>query len=253
MDGFLPDSAKISGRHASTQARTWLGGGLAVAGLLGAMLLLGFADAGAKTERIRPYEIAGPAGLGSDEPLCRRLAAALNAEGSRELTAPRTDSMFLRWEPYAEYVSPRSGMIQSVRAEILNERIGRKIYRTTSFFSPRYPYQALLFMREDGDPLPPQEEAGPSVWAEAVESGRMIVVELLFRDSLDSPPNDILRRFPPFHSAAGRRFFLGGWDAKDLVLSHDQRVMVLFQDTRARIALLFEMQAWRTQPICYLS
>jgi hypothetical protein len=131
MDGFLPDSAKISGRHASTQARTWLSGGLAVAGLLGAMLLLGFGDAGAKTERIRPYEIAGPAGLGSDEPLCRRLAAALNAEGSRELTAPRTDSMFARWQ---EVQIPRSREIihEAAHADILNECIARTVYRVTN-------------------------------------------------------------------------------------------------------------------------
>jgi hypothetical protein len=223
------------------------------AAALGAILLLGFADAGARTERVRPYEFAGPAGLGIDEPLCRRLAAALNAEGPRELTAPRTDSMFLRWEPYAEFAWPEPEIIQAVRADILNEGIGRKIYRTTSLFSPRDPSQALVFMRDDGDPLPPHEKAGPSIWAEAVRSGRMIVVELLFRDSIDSPPNNVLRHFPPFHSAAGRRFFLSAWDAMDLVLSDDQRVMVLFQDTRSRVALLFEMRAWRAQPICYLS
>jgi hypothetical protein len=46
-------------------------------------LLLGFADAGARTETVWPYEIAGPDGLGSDKPVCPRLADALNAEGSR--------------------------------------------------------------------------------------------------------------------------------------------------------------------------
>lgn len=60
---------------------------IAWAAALGAVLLLGVADAGARTERVRPYETAGPAGLGSDEPLCRRLAATLNAEGRRDLMA----------------------------------------------------------------------------------------------------------------------------------------------------------------------
>ena len=53
------------------------------AAALCAMLLLGFADAGARTETVWPYEIAGPDGLGSDKPVFPRLADALNAEGSR--------------------------------------------------------------------------------------------------------------------------------------------------------------------------
>jgi len=97
---------------------------------LGAMLLLGFADAGAKTERVRPYEIAGPAGLGSDEPLCRRLVAALNAEGSRELTAPRADSMFARWQE-VQHRDSREIIHEATRADILNEGKERTIYRIT--------------------------------------------------------------------------------------------------------------------------
>ena len=61
---------------------------------LGALSLFGVADAGARTERVRPYEIAGPAGLGSDEPLCRRLAADLSAESLLELTAFHEDVIF---------------------------------------------------------------------------------------------------------------------------------------------------------------
>ena len=53
------------------------------------MLLLGFADAGARTETVWPYEIAGPDGLGSDQPVCPRLADALNAEGSRDFMVCR--------------------------------------------------------------------------------------------------------------------------------------------------------------------
>ncbi len=56
---------------------------------LGAVLLLGFADAGARTETVWPYEIAGPDGLGSDQPVCLRLADALNAEGSRDFMVCR--------------------------------------------------------------------------------------------------------------------------------------------------------------------
>ncbi|MFM7416745.1 MAG: hypothetical protein ACKO51_13345 [Alphaproteobacteria bacterium] len=160
-----------------------LGGGMgrriARAAALGAVLLFGFADAGARTERVRPYEIAGPAGLGSDEPLCRRLAAALNAEGGRELTAPRTDSMFARWRE-VQHPDSREIIHEATRADILNEGKERTVYRVTDLYAPLKPFQSLVFMRNDAEALPIRERIGsPSTWAEAITSGRMVSIENL--------------------------------------------------------------------------
>jgi hypothetical protein len=62
---------------------------------LGAVWPLEVSNAVSETRRVRPYEIVGPAGLGSNERLCRRLAAAFNAEGLPELTALREEALFL--------------------------------------------------------------------------------------------------------------------------------------------------------------
>ena len=220
---------------------------------LGAMLLLGFADAGARTERVRPYEIAGPAGLGSDEPLCRRLAAALNAEGSRELTAPRTDSMFARWQ---EVQHPRSQEIihEATRADILNEGIARTVYRVTNLYAPYEALQSLLFMRDDSEPLPAESTGGPSVWAEAISNGRMIDPLRYLLLTPTAPLVDFARRHPPFNSAAGRRFHSGyAWDAADVVLAAEGRTMFLYQETKRRMVILVEIKNNRAIPICYFS
>jgi hypothetical protein len=220
---------------------------------LGAMLLLGFADAGAKTERVRPYEIAGPAGLGSDEPLCRRLAAALSAEGSRELAAPRAEPMFARWR---EVQHPRSREIihEATRADILNEGIGRTVYRITYLYAPYEPAQWLLFMRDESEPLPAQSTGGPSVWAEAISNGRMIDPLRYLLLTPTAPLVDFARRHPPFNSAAGRRFHSGyAWDAADVVLAAEGRTMFLLQETKRRVAMLVEIKIDHAIPICYFS
>jgi hypothetical protein len=223
------------------------------AAALGAIVLLGFADAGARTERVRPYEIAGPAGLGSDQPLCRRLAAALNAEGRRELTAPRTDPMFARWQ---EVQNPRSREIihEATRADILNEGLTRTVYRITYLYAPYEPTQWLLFMRDDSEPLPAQSTGGPSVWAEATSNGRMIDPLRYLLLIPTAPLVDFARRHPPFNSAAGRRFHSGyAWDAADVVLAAEGRTMFLLQETKARVAMLVEIKIDNAIPICYFS
>ena len=223
------------------------------AAALGAVLLFGFADAGARTERVRPYEIAGPAGLGSDEPLCRRLAAALSAEGSRELTAPRTNSMFARWQ---EVQNPRSREIihEATRADILNERKERTIYRITYLYAPYEPAQSLLFMGDDSEPLPAQSTGGPSVWAEAISNGRMIDPLSYLLLTPTAPLIDFARRHPPFNSAAGRRFHSGyAWDAADVVLAAEGRTMFLYQETKRRVAMLVAIKNDHAIPICYFS
>ena len=223
------------------------------AAALGAIVLLGFADAGARTERVRPYEIAGPAGLGSDEPLCRRLAAALNAEGSRELTAPRTDSMFARWQE-VQHRDSREIIHEATRADVLNEGQERTVYRVTYLYAPLEPFQALVFMRNDAEALPIHERIGsPSTWAEAITSGRMVSIENLIQDSLGFQSGDFLERYPPFATPAGRRFLLGRMDAKDLIEVDTQRVLVLHENTHQRTAMLVEVRAQRVAPICYLS
>jgi hypothetical protein len=220
---------------------------------LGAMLLLGFADAGAKTEGVRPYEIAGPAGLGSDEQLCRRLAAALNAEGSRELTAPRKDSMFARWQE-VQHRDSREIIHEATPADILNEGKERTVYRVTYLYAPLEPFQALVFMRNDAEALPIHERIGPpSTWAEAITSGRMVDSENLIQASLGFQSGDFLERYPPFATTAGRRFLLGRMDAKDLIVFDTQRVLVLLENTHQRTAMLVEVRAQRVAPICYLS
>ncbi|MCA3312422.1 MAG: hypothetical protein ING06_05000 [Roseomonas sp.] len=217
------------------------------------MLLLWFADAGAKTERVRPYEIAGPAGLGSDEPLCRRLAAALNAEGSRELTVPRKDSMFARWQE-VQHRDSREIIHEATRADILNEGKERTVYRVTYLYAPLEPFQALVFMRNDAEALPIHERIGPpSTWAEAITSGRMVDSENLIQASLGFQSGDFLERYPPFATTAGRRFLLGRMDAKDLIVFDTQRVLVLLENTHQWTAMLVEVRAQRVAPICYLS
>jgi hypothetical protein len=217
------------------------------------LLLLGFADAGAKTERVRPYEIAGPAGLGSDEPLCRRLAAALNAEGNRELTAPRTDAMFARWQEM-QHPDSREIIHEATRADILNEGVQRTIYRITYLYAPLEPFQALVFMRNNAEALPTHERIGlPSTWAEAITSGRMVSIENLIQDSLGSVSGDFTSRYPPSATPAGRRFRLGRMDAKDLITFDTHRVMVLLQNTYHRTAMLVEIRSQRATPLCYLS
>ena len=223
------------------------------AAALCATLLLGFAEAGARTERVRPYEIAGPAGLGSDEPLCRRLAAALNAEGSRELTAPRATPMFARWREM-RHPDSREIIHEATRADVLNEGKERTVYRVTYLYAPLEPFQALVFMRNDAEALPIHERIGPpSTWAEAITSGRMVSIENLIQDSLGFQSGDFLERYPPFATSAGRRFLLGRMDAKDLIAFDTQRVLVLLENTHQRTAMLVEVRAQSVVPICYLS
>jgi hypothetical protein len=221
---------------------------------LGAMLLLGFADAGAKTERVRPYEIAGPAGLGSDEPLCRRLVAALNAEGSRELTAPRADSMFARWQE-VQHRDSREIIHEATRADILNEGKERTIYRITDLYSFDRSTQSLVFMRHESESLPSRQRVGqPSTWAEAVESGRMFAITNFLTWSSFPKFSDFLKHYPTLRAPAGRRFRMPGYaQATDLILLDGARSMVLLEDTEVRSAILLEISAGRTYPICYLS
>jgi hypothetical protein len=234
-----------------------LGGGMgqriARATALGALLLFGFADAGAKTERVRPYEIAGPVGLGSDERLCRRLATALNAEGRRELTAPRTDSMFARWR---EVQNPRSREIihEATRADILNEGLARTVYRVTNLYAPYEALQSLLFMRDDSEPLPVESTGGPSVWAEAISNGRMIDPLRYLLLTPTAPLADFVSRYPPFSNAAGGRFIFGHrWDAVDVISTAEGRTMFLRQETKRRMAILVEIKNSHALPICYLA
>lgn len=221
---------------------------------LGAMLLLGFADAGAKTERVRPYEIAGPAGLGSDEPLCRRLAAALNAESSRELTAPRTDSMFARWQE-VQHRDSQETIHEATRADILNEGKERTIYRITDLYSFDRSSQSLVFMRDESESLPLRQRAGqPSTWAEAVESGRMLAVTNFLTSNSSPTLSNFLGQYPTLKTPAGRRFRMPGYaQATDLILLDGGRSMVLLEDTEVRSAILLEINAGRPHPICYLS
>ena len=221
---------------------------------LGVMLLLGFADAGAKTERIRPYEIAGPAGLGSDEPLCRRLAAALNAEGSRELTAPRLDPIFARWQT-VHYPDTQEIVLEATRADILNEGHDRVIYRITDLYAFDRPTQSFVFMRDESESLPPWPKPGqPSTWAEDVQSGRMFAVTNFLTWTSSPTLSDFLRQYPTLKTPAGRRFRMPGYaQATDLILVDGGRSMVLLEDTEVRSALLLEINAGRPHPICYLS
>jgi hypothetical protein len=219
-----------------------------------AILLLGFADAGAKTERVRPYEIAGPAGLGSDEPLCRRLAAALNAEGSRELTAPRTDAMFARWQA-VHYPDTQEIVLQVTRADILNEGRDRAIYRITYLYAFDRPTQSFVFMRDESESLPPWPKPGqPSTWAEDVQSGRMLAVTNFLTSNSSPTLSNFLRQYPTLKTPAGRRFRMPGYaQATDLILLDGGRSMVLLEDTEVRSAILLEINAGRPHPICYLS
>ena len=221
---------------------------------LGAMLLLGFADAGARTERVRPYEIAGPAGLGSDEPLCRRLAAALNAEGSRELTAPRLDPLFARWQT-VHYPDTQEIVLEATRADILNQGHDRVIYRITDLYAFDRPTQSFVFMRNDTESLPPWPKPGqPSTWAEDVQSGRMFSVTNFLTWTSSPTLSNFLRQYPTLKTPAGRRFRMPGYaQATDLILLDGGRSMVLLEDTEVRSALLLEINAGRPHPICYLS
>lgn len=235
-----------------------LGGGMgqriARAAALGAVLLFGFADAGAKTERVRPYEIAGPAGLGSDEPLCRRLAAALNAEGSRELTAPRTDLMFARWQE-VQHPDSREIIHEATRADILNEGNQRTIYRITDLYSFDKYTQSLVFMRDESQSLPLRQRTGqPSTWAEAVESGRMFAITNFLTWSSSPTLSDFLRQYPTLKTPAGRRFRTPGYaQATDLILLDGSQTLVLIEDTNLRLAILIKIQGTQSKPVCYLS
>lgn len=221
---------------------------------LGVMLLLGFADAGAKTERIRPYEIAGPAGLGSDEPLCRRLAAALNAEGSRELTAPRLDPLFARWQT-VHYPDTQEIVLEATRADILNEGHDRVIYRITYLYAFDRHTQSFVFMRDESESLPPWPKPGqPSTWAEDVQSGRMFAVTNFLTWSSSPTLSNFLQQYPALKTPAGQRFRMPGYaQATDLILLDGGRSMVLLEDTEVRSAILLEINAGRPHPICYLS
>ena len=227
---------------------------IARAAALGAVLLFGFAEAGARTERVRPYEIAGPAGLGSDEPLCRRLAAALNAEGSRELTAPRTDSMFARWQE-VQYPDSREIVLQATRADILNEGRDRIIYRITDLYAFDRPTQSFVFMRDDSESLPPWPKPGqPSTWAEDVQSGRMFAVTNFLTWNSSPTIGDFLRQYPTLKTPAGRRFRMPGYaQATDLILLDGGRTLILLEDTEARTATVLEINAGQPRPICYLA
>jgi hypothetical protein len=231
-----------------------MGQRIARAAALGAVLLFGFADAGAKTERMRPYEIAGPARLGSDEPLCRRLAAALNAEGSRELTAPRTDSMFARWR-VIQYPDSREIVLQATRADILNEGHDRIIYRITDLYWSDRPTQSFVFMRDDSESLPPWPKPGqPSTWADDVQSGRMFAVTNFLTWNSSPTLSDFLRQYPTLKTPAGRRFRMPGYaQATDLILLDGSQTLVLIEDTNLHLAILIKIQGTQSKPVCYLS
>lgn len=221
---------------------------------LGAMLLLGFADAGAKTERVRPYEIAGPAGLGSDEPLCRRLAAALNAEGNRELTAPRVDPLFARWQT-VHYPDTQEIVLEATRADILNEGHDRVIYRITYLYTFDRPTQLFVFMRDESESLPPWPKPGqPSTWAEDVQSGRMFAVTNFLTWTSSPTLSNFLRQYPTLKTPAGRRFRMPGYaQATDLILVDGSQTLIVIEDTRERVAVLIKIEAMRSKPMCYLS
>jgi len=227
---------------------------IARAAALGAALLFGVADAGARTDRVRPYEIAGPAGLGNYEPLCRRLAAALNAEGSRELTAPRADPMFARWRE-VQHPDRTEIIHEATRADILNEGHDRVTYRITDLYAFDRPTQSFVFMRDESESLPSRQKTGqPSTWAEAVQSGRMFaVIKFLTWDS-SLTLSDFLRQYPTLKTPAGRRFRMPGYaQATDLILLDGGRTLILLEDTEARTATVLEINAGQPRPICYLA
>jgi hypothetical protein len=201
----------------------------------------------------RGYEIAGPAGPSRDTPLCRRLAHALNAEPARELDAPRADPLFARWRPH-EPPDP-DVFIEATRADLLNEGRPRTVYRVTYSDLPWGAQQSLVFMRDDAEPLPQRERDGPSVWAEATQSGRLVVPERFIFSSEGGPEAWLLTRYPPFGTAAGKRIGhnLARSDARDLVLPGDGRVMMLLENTKERVAMLVELRGHQASAICYLS
>jgi hypothetical protein len=227
---------------------------IAQAAAPGAVLLFGVADAGANTERVRPYEIAGPAGLGSDEALCRRLAAALNAEGRRKLTAPRTDSMFARWQE-VQHPDSREIIHEATRADILNEGNRRTVYRITDLYSFDKSTQSLVFMRDESQSLPLRQRTGqPSTWAEAVESGRMFAITNFLTWSSSPTLSDFLRQYPTLKTPAGRRFRMPGYSqATDLILLDGRQTLALIEDTNLHFAVLIKIQGTQSKPVCYLS
>ncbi|MCQ4160970.1 hypothetical protein NON00_13640 [Roseomonas sp. GC11] len=215
---------------------------------------------GAAPSPARPYLVAGPASLVEDAPLCRRLAAALNAEpADRDLAAPRADPLFARWQPN----DPGNWrarltfdpLIQVVRADILGEGKPRSVYRVNYPFVPYDPSQGLVFMQDDKEPLPQESRAGPSVWAEASASGRMIGASPVLYGSEDRAIQRFIDHNPPFANAIGlrfRRIFHGG-DAADLVLLGDGRVLYLTENTKDRAAILADLGPPHPRPVCYLA
>ncbi|MCQ4160971.1 hypothetical protein NON00_13655 [Roseomonas sp. GC11] len=215
---------------------------------------------GAAPSPARPYLVAGPANLVEDAPLCRRLATALNAEpADRDLAAPRADPLFARWQPN----DPGNWrarltfdpLIQVVRADILGEGQPRRVYRVNNPFVPYDPVQILVFMRDDAEPLPQESRAGPSVWAEAFASGRMIDASNVLFGPEDQTIQHFIARNPPAATAAGRRFgrAFRRTDAEDLVLLDSGRVLYLSVSTKDRVAMLAELRAPHPRVVCYLA
>lgn len=229
---------------------------------LWAILSIPSTTSGAASSVARPYKIAGPAGLGSDAPLCRRLASALNAEAAdRDLAAPRADPLFARWQPNdpGDWRARLTfdPLVQVVRADILGEGQPRSVYRVTYPYAPYDPFQTLVLMRNDSEPLPQESRAGPSVWAEASASGRMIAASRALYGSEPDPSatRHLLEVYPPFPTPVGRRFgrIFRSSDAEDLVLLDDGRVLVLIERTKDRVALLADLRVSRPRPVCYFA
>lgn len=238
----------------AVRLRGRMGQRVARAAALGAVLLFGLADAGAKTERVRPYEIAGPAGPGSDEPLCQRLAAALNAEGSRKLTAPRLDPLFARWQT-VHYPDTQEIFLEATRADILNEGRDRVIYRITYLYAFDRPTQLFVFMRDESENLPPWPKPGqPSTWAEDVQSGRIFAVTNFLTWSSSPTLSNFLQQYPALKTPAGRRFRMPGYaQATDLIVVDGSQTLVMIEDTRFHFAILIKIQGTQSKPVCYLS